>query len=68
MTKRTSEEISRLARDGATVDRAIEAADTRTVERHRQLHAPLIVWRDGKVVEADVPSEPATPTVPAGRA
>jgi hypothetical protein len=37
--------------DGAVIDRAIEAAFARTVRRHRQLGLPLIVWRNGRVME-----------------
>ena len=40
-----------MARDGDAIDRAFVAAYRRTVLRHRLLGAPLVVWRDGKVVE-----------------
>jgi len=34
------------------IERAIEAANARTIERHRRLNLPLAVWRDGRVVVA----------------
>jgi hypothetical protein len=39
-----------VLRDGAALDRAMDAAARRIVERHRQLGAPLVIWRRGKVV------------------
>jgi len=41
---------SRL-RDGDAIDRAIVATHRRVILRHRQLNVPLVIWRDGKVVE-----------------
>lgn len=51
MKPRTTEEIARNARDGAAIDRAFVAAYRRTVLRHRAAGVPLVVWRDGQVVE-----------------
>lgn len=56
MTPRTTEEIARLARDGDAIDRALVAAYRRTVLRHRQVGAPLVIWREGKVVEVSADS------------
>ena len=41
-----------MVRDGAAIDRAIIAARRRVIRRHRQLGIPLVIWRDGKVIEA----------------
>lgn len=64
MTPRRTEEIARILRDGDAIDRAFVAAYRRTVLRHRQQGIPLIVWKDGRVVEVsahdvELPSEPA---------
>ena len=40
-----------MVRDGAAIDRAIIAARRRVIRRHRQLGIPLVIWRDGKVIE-----------------
>jgi len=51
MKVRSREEIARAARAGAALDRAMVAAYRRTVLRHRAAGVPLVVWRDGRVVE-----------------
>ena len=71
MRQRTTEEIARMARDGDAIDRALAAAYRRTVLRHRRLGAPLVVWRDGQVVEVSaedvaLPDEVALPYRKAG--
>lgn len=38
-------------RDGAALDQAIIAARKRVVRRHRQLGIPLVIWRDGRIIE-----------------
>ncbi|MCU0893554.1 MAG: hypothetical protein MUD06_04395 [Rhodospirillales bacterium] len=38
-------------RDGAALDRAIIAARKRVIRRHRQLGIPLVIWRDGRIIE-----------------
>jgi len=67
MTERGSNDIGRIIRDGAAIDRAIVAARRRVIRRHRQLGLRLAIWSDGHVVEvppdsadlpADVPSDP----------
>ncbi len=40
-----------MVRDGAAIDRAIVAARRRVIRRHRQLGVPLVIWRDGRVIE-----------------
>lgn len=40
-----------MVHDGAAIDRAIIAAHRRVIRRHRQLGIPLVIWRDGKVIE-----------------
>ncbi|HEY4646874.1 MAG TPA: hypothetical protein VIH25_11410 [Steroidobacteraceae bacterium] len=49
--KHTAKEIADRIRDGDAIDRAIIATHRRVILRHRQLRMPLVIWRDGKVVE-----------------
>jgi len=51
MRVRSREEVARILRDGDAIDRAFVAAYRRTVLRHRSAGVPLVVWRDGRVVE-----------------
>ena len=43
--------VANMVRDGDAIDRAIVATHRRVILRHRQLNVPLVIWRDGKVVE-----------------
>ena len=40
-----------MLRDGEAIDRAIVRAHREVVLRHRKLGLPLVIWRDGRVVE-----------------
>ena len=51
MSRRPSREIASIIREGTAIDRAIVAARRRVIRRHRQLGVPLVIWRDGQVVE-----------------
>ena len=51
MTPRSASEIEAVMRDDNAVSQAFVAAYRRTVVRHRYLGLPLIVWKDGRVVE-----------------
>ncbi len=64
------EDQQRAKRDNSASDdiwRALVAANAATVLRHRRLGIPLLIWRDGRLVEVssfDVPvptTEGATP-------
>lgn len=55
MSRRPSRDIESIIRDGTAIDRAIVAARRRVIRRHQQLGVPLVIWRDGQVVE--VPPE-----------
>jgi len=55
MKQRRLRDIESIIRDGTAIDRAIVAARRRVILRHRQLGMPLVIWRDGQVVE--VPPE-----------
>lgn len=65
MSARSSRDIASIIRDGTAIDRAIVAARRRVIQRHRQLGVPLVIWRDGQVVEVapdsvDLPDDPTT--------
>ncbi|MEO6486976.1 MAG: hypothetical protein ABIO78_03425 [Thermoanaerobaculia bacterium] len=49
-------DIAATIMDGITIERAIVAARRRVVETHRRLGIPLVIWRDGKVVEISAES------------
>ena len=51
MTQRGIRDVEAKLRDGMAIDRAIVAAQRRVILRHRQLGIPLVIWRDGRVVE-----------------
>ena len=53
MNRRSSQEIARIIQDGTAIDQAIAAAHRRILLHHRQLGIPLVIWRDGQVVEVD---------------
>lgn len=55
MADRPRKDVGAIVRDGTAIDGAIETARWRVVLRHRQLGLPLVVWRDGRVVE--IPAE-----------
>ena len=60
MIERAERDIEQIMGEGDPVDRAIVAAHAEAVRRHRQLGAPMVVWRDGRVVEVS-PHEIAIP-------
>jgi len=51
MIDRSSRDIAAIVRDGTAIDRAIERAQRRVMQRHRQLGIPLVIWQHGRVVE-----------------
>lgn len=56
MIDRSSKGIGAIVRDGTAIDRAFETAGYRVVRRHRQLGLPLVLWRNGRVVEVPADS------------
>lgn len=51
-------DIEAIIRGGSAIDDAIAAARRRVIERHRQLHVPLVIWREGHVVEVPPDAAP----------
>lgn len=63
MLRRPSRDIGEIIRDGTAIDRAMVKAHRRVILRHRQLGLPLVIWRDGQVVEVppesvELPADP----------
>jgi len=58
MIDRPRKDVRAIVRDGSIVDRAIESARERVIRRHKQLGVPLVVWRNGRVVEVAPDSVP----------
>lgn len=56
MSQRPSRDIASIIREGTAIDQAIVAARRRVILRHRQLGIPLVIWRDGRVVEVSAES------------
>jgi hypothetical protein len=57
-------DIDSVFREGTSLDRAVVASFAETVLRHRQTGTPLVIWRDGAVVEVP-PDEMPIPNVDA---
>lgn len=67
MNQGSRRDPAEVLRDGVAIDRAIVRAHRDVVLRHRKLGLPLVIWRDGKVVEVsadsiDLPSDDAPET------
>ncbi len=63
MSSKPSRDIGSIIREGTAIDRAIVLAQRRVIRRHRQLGVPLVLWRDGQVVEVppesvELPADP----------
>ena len=61
MSQRPTRDIASIIREGSAIDRAMVAAQRRVVQRHRLLGIPLVIWRDGRVVEVSAESLDAPP-------
>jgi hypothetical protein len=51
MSSSPPKDIAAIIMDGTAIDRAIIAARRRVIENHRRAGVPLVVWRNGEVVE-----------------
>lgn len=58
MIHRSTKNPGAILRDGTAIDTAIEMAGYDVVRRHRRLGVPLVLWRDGRVVEVPPESVP----------
>jgi len=48
---RPSKDAERILRDDEAINRAMKAARRRAVLHHRRFGVPLVVWKDGEIVE-----------------
>lgn len=51
MESRLPRDVDAICREGKLIDEAVERAGRDARLRHKQLGVPLVVWRDGKVIE-----------------
>jgi hypothetical protein len=51
MIEQSPVDIDKLFEEGTAIDEAIAEAGRDARLKHKQLGVPLVVWRDGKVVE-----------------
>lgn len=51
-------DVDALIVDGDLVDRAVVQAQADVVRRHRLLGIPLVIWRDGQVLETPADQVP----------
>jgi hypothetical protein len=64
MNDKPDVDINEAFRLGTPIDEAMNEAVRIAVERHRQLGLPLVVWRDGRVVEVPVEQLPQRDSTP----
>lgn len=50
MTQDEPKDITAIFRDGALIDRAMQAATREAIKHHKQAGLPMVVWRDGQTV------------------
>ncbi|TAH38046.1 MAG: hypothetical protein EYC70_05325 [Planctomycetota bacterium] len=56
MSRRPGRDVERILRDGTRIDQAVIAAFRRVILEHRRMGRPLVIWRDGRVVEVPADS------------
>jgi len=59
-------DVDAVCREGTAIEEAVERAAREARLKHKQLGVPLVVWRDGQVVE--IPPEEIVVDLPAGEA
>ncbi|GJG87333.1 hypothetical protein tb265_25140 [Gemmatimonadetes bacterium T265] len=59
-------DVGALLADDAVVDAAVAAAQHDAVRTHGLLGRPVVVWRDGRVVEELLQPEPESSDAPTG--
>jgi hypothetical protein len=50
MTSKDPKDVRAIMLDGTAVQRALRESWIKTLDRHKRLGNPIVVWRDGKVV------------------
>lgn len=44
-------DIDEICRDGSEIDAAVERAGRQARLKHKQMGVPIVIWRDGQIVE-----------------
>lgn len=44
-------DIDEICRDGSEIDEAVERAGRQARLKHKQMGVPIVIWRDGQIVE-----------------
>jgi hypothetical protein len=62
MSSQASKDVRAIMLDGITIQRAQRESWIKSLDRHKRLGNPIVVWRDGKVVwippeEIQIPDE-----------
>ena len=62
MRPQASKDVRAIMLDGITIQRAQRESWIKSLDRHKRLGNPIVVWRDGKVVwippeEIQIPDE-----------
>jgi hypothetical protein len=50
MSSKAPKDVRSIMLDGTAIQRAHRASWIKTLDRHKRLGNPIVVWRDGKVV------------------
>jgi hypothetical protein len=50
MSTKEVKDVRAIMLDGTAIQRALREAWINTLDRHKRLGNPIVVWRDGKVV------------------
>ena len=58
-------DVDQICREGTAIDRAVEQAARDARLLHKKMGVPLVVWRDGQVVE--IPPEEIVVDYPEGK-
>lgn len=64
MSSRIPKDVRAIMLEGTAIQRAHRASWMKTLDRHKRLGNPIVVWRDGKVAwvpaeEIQIPEEAA---------
>jgi hypothetical protein len=51
MGRDANDRISRAFADGRPIDRAVQRAARAAILQHQRAGVPVVIWRDGKVVQ-----------------
>ena len=66
MSSEAPKDVRAIMLDGTAIQRALRESWIKTLDRHKRLGNPIVVWRDGKVVwipaeEIEIPDTEPNP-------